>query len=96
MLAAVGPRQGRLSGPAGLTPRETEVLIRIATGASAKQVARILGITQKTAATHIERIYSKIDVTSRAAATRFAIQHGLLDPVPSAPVLHTNVRSFSR
>ena len=74
--------RGRMSGPAGLTPRETQVLVLIATGASARQVAHTLGIAPKTAATHVERIYAKIAVTSRAAATRFAIQHGLLDPVP--------------
>ncbi len=53
----------------------------IATGAATKQVASMLGIAPKTAATHIERIYAKIAVTKRAAATRFAIQHGLVDPV---------------
>jgi DNA-binding CsgD family transcriptional regulator len=83
VLGAVGHRPARrTSGPAGLTPRETQVLMLIATGASAKQVAYILGIAPKTAATHIERIYAKIAVTCRAAATRFAIQHGLVDLIP--------------
>lgn len=82
VLGAVGhrPRKGA-SGPAGLTRRESEVLVLIATGASTKQVGYILGITPKTAATHIERIYVKAGVSSRAAATRFAIQHGLVDPL---------------
>ena len=80
VLSAVSRRSRRDSGPAGLTPRETQVLVLIATGASAKQVAHMLGIAPKTAATHIERIYAKIAVTSRAAATRFAIHHGLIDP----------------
>ena len=79
VLTAVGRRSRRVSGPAGLTPRETQVLVLIATGASAKQVAHMLGIAPKTAATHIEHIYTKIAVTSRAAATRFAIRHGLVD-----------------
>ncbi|MCZ2860711.1 helix-turn-helix transcriptional regulator [Blastococcus sp. VKM Ac-2987] len=81
VLSAVSRRSRRVSGPAGLTPRETEVLVLIGTGASAKQVARMLGSSPKTAATHIERTYAKIAVTSRAAATRFAIHHGLIDPV---------------
>lgn len=81
VLSAVSRRSSRVSGPAGLTPRETQVLVLIATGASAKQAAHMLGITPKTAATHIERIYAKTAVTSRAAATRFAIHHGLIDPV---------------
>lgn len=81
VLSAVSRRSRRNSGSAGLTPRETQVLVLIATGASAKQVARMLGIAPKTVETHIERIYAKIAVTSRAAATRFAIHHGLIEPV---------------
>lgn len=53
----------------------------IATGASAKQVAYVLGIAPKTAATHIERIYVKCDVSSRSGATHLAIAHGLVEPL---------------
>ena len=53
----------------------------IATGASAKQVAYVLGIAPKTASAHIERIYVKCGVSSRSDATRFAIAHGLVKPV---------------
>ncbi len=81
VLGAVGHRPGRRSGPAGLTPREVEVLVLIATGASAKQVAYALGIAPKTASAHIERIYVKCAVSSRSDATRFAIAHGLVNPV---------------
>ena len=81
VLGAVGHRPGRQRGPAGLTPREVEVLVLIATGASAKQVAYVLGIAAKTASTHIERIYVKCGVSSRSDATRFAIAHGLVNPV---------------
>jgi DNA-binding CsgD family transcriptional regulator len=81
VLGAVGHRPQRQQGPAGLTQREVEVLVLIATGASAKQVAYALGITPKTAATHIERIYTKIGVSTRSDATRFAIAHGLVNPV---------------
>ncbi len=80
VLTATGattPR--RRSGPAGLTPREVEVLVLIARGASTRQVARALGISAKTAGTHIERIYSKTGASTRSTATLFAIQHGLLD-----------------
>lgn len=80
VLAAAGQRQGkRRSGPAGLTGREVEVLILIARGASNRQVAAVLGITAKTAGTHIERIYSKIGASTRSTATLFAMQHGLLE-----------------
>lgn len=81
VLGAVGHRPSRPSGPAGLTPREVEVLVLIATGASAKQVGYVLGITPKTAATHIERIYTKCGVSTRSDATRFAIAQGLVTPV---------------
>ena len=80
VLAAAGQSQGkRRSGPAGLTPREVEVLILIARGASNRQAAQALGITAKTAGTHIERIYTKTGASTRSTATLFAMQHGLLD-----------------
>jgi DNA-binding CsgD family transcriptional regulator/mannose-6-phosphate isomerase-like protein (cupin superfamily) len=84
VLGAVGHRPRRGRGPAGLTRREVEVLVLIATGASAKQVAYALGITPKTAATHIERIYMKIGVSTRSDATRFAIARGLVNPIAPA------------
>ncbi len=80
VLSAAGQSQGkRRSGPAGLTPREVEVLTLIARGASNRQVAQALGISAKTAGTHIERIYSKIGASTRSTATLFAMQQGLLD-----------------
>jgi HD-GYP domain-containing protein (c-di-GMP phosphodiesterase class II) len=80
VLAAAGQRRPkRAVGPAGLTPREIEVLTLIARGASNRQVAQALGITAKTAGTHIERIYVKIGASTRSTATLFAMQHGLLD-----------------
>jgi len=79
VLAAAGePRGKRRMGPSGLTPREIEVLILIARGASTRQVAQQLTIAPKTAETHIERIYTKTGATTRSTATLFALQHGLL------------------
>jgi HD-GYP domain-containing protein (c-di-GMP phosphodiesterase class II) len=79
VLTAAGQRAKRRAGPAGLSPREIEVLTLIARGASTRQAARTLGITAKTAETHIERIYTKTGASTRATATLFAMQHGLLD-----------------
>jgi HD-GYP domain-containing protein (c-di-GMP phosphodiesterase class II) len=80
VLAAAGQPHGkRRSGPAGLTPREIEVLALIARGATTRQVAQRLEITPKTAETHIERIYSKTGVSTRSTATLFAMQHGLIE-----------------
>ena len=80
VLAAAGQRRAkRRAGPAGLTPREIEVLTLIARGASTRQTARSLGITVKTAETHIERIYTKTGASTRSTATLFAMRQGLLD-----------------
>ena len=80
VLSAAGQSHGkRRTGPAGLTPREIEVLTLIARGASTRQVAQRLEITPKTAETHIERIYAKTGASTRSTATLFAMQHGLLD-----------------
>ena len=82
VLAAAGQSHGkRRTGPAGLTPREVEVLTLIARGASNRQVAQALGITANTAGTHIERIYTKTGASTRSTATLFAMQHGLLNTV---------------
>jgi DNA-binding CsgD family transcriptional regulator len=71
-------RSGAPAAPAGLTPREVEVLVLVARGASTREVARALNIAPKTAGNHIERIYTKIGASSRATATLFALQHGML------------------
>ena len=65
--------------PAGLTARELEVLLLVARGASSRDVADQLTIADKTARNHIERIYSKLDVSTRAEASLYAMRHGLID-----------------
>jgi DNA-binding CsgD family transcriptional regulator len=79
VLGAAGHRVSRRrEGPAGLTAREVEVLILLARGLSNKEIARQLVISPKTAGNHIEHIYAKIDASTRAKASMFAMQHGLL------------------
>jgi DNA-binding CsgD family transcriptional regulator len=79
VLGSAGHRPRRTpGGPAGLTPREGEVLVLLARAASTRQIARELGIAPKTAGNHIERIYTKIGASTRAGAALFAMQHGLL------------------
>lgn len=73
-----GPARRRV-GPAGLTSREREVLALIARGATTRLVAQTLGTSTKPAGTHIERSYAKTGASTRATATLFALQHGLLD-----------------
>ncbi len=78
VLAAAGQRVVRREGPSGLTPREVEVLRLLSRGLSNKQVAEQLVISPKTVGNHVEHIYSKIGASSRASASLFAMQHGLL------------------
>jgi len=73
-------RPARVARPAGLTEREVEVLRLIARGHANKAVAATLGISPKTVGHHIEHIYAKAGVTTRAGATLFAMEHGLLSP----------------
>ena len=77
VLEAAGQRAPRLDRPAGLTDREAEVVAMLARGLQTKQVARALGISVKTA-DHRPDAYRKIGVSSRAAATLFAMEHGLV------------------
>jgi non-specific serine/threonine protein kinase len=63
--------------PAGLTPREVEVLGLVATGMTNAQVAEKLFLSPRTVQRHLNSIYRKIGVGSRTAATRFALEHGL-------------------
>ena len=80
MLAAAGEarRAAPVAHPAGLTDREVEVLRLIARGRANKQVASVLRISAKTVGRHIEHIYAKAGVSTRAGATLFAMENGLL------------------
>ena len=68
----------RRQGPAGLTQREIEVLRLLARGLPNRAIAERLVISPKTVANHVEHIYAKIGVSTRAGAGLFAMQHGLL------------------
>jgi HD-GYP domain-containing protein (c-di-GMP phosphodiesterase class II) len=79
VLGAAGHRVSRRrGGPAGLTAREVDVLRLLARGLSNREIAERLVISPKTVASHIEHIYVKIDASTRATASLFAMQHGLL------------------
>jgi HD-GYP domain-containing protein (c-di-GMP phosphodiesterase class II) len=81
LTAAGHPRAGarERSRPAGLTARELEVLLLIARGASSREIARALVIAEKTARNHIEHIYLKLGVSTRAEASLYAMRQGLVD-----------------
>src|SRR3954471_19862021 len=79
VLGAAGHRvTRRRAGPAGLTAREVDVLRLLSRGLSNKEIAQRLVISPKTVANHIEHIYAKIGASTRATASLFAMQHGLL------------------
>jgi predicted ATPase/DNA-binding CsgD family transcriptional regulator/Tfp pilus assembly protein PilF len=73
-----GSNSARLAHPAGLTARELEVLRLVAGGLTDAQVAERLTLSPRTVSSHLYSIYSKLGVTSRTAATRFALEHALL------------------
>jgi predicted ATPase/DNA-binding CsgD family transcriptional regulator len=65
--------------PGGLSRREVEVLRLVANGKTANAIATELFISKRTAEHHIDHIYTKIGVSNRAAATRWAVQHRLVE-----------------
>jgi len=72
------PAKLPLTDHAGLTARELEVLRKVAHGLTNEQVAQQLVISPRTVNTHLTSIYDKIGVTSRSAATRYALEHHLV------------------
>ena len=84
VLAAAGQRTARRrpAAPCGLTPREVQTLSLVACGLSIRQIARELSIAPKTADGHIQRIYAKTGVSTRAGASLFAMSHDLLPAQP--------------
>lgn len=80
VLAAEGLRRAQPAAPwpAGLTEREVEVLRLLAHGSTNRQIAAALWISPKTVGAHVEHIYTKADLSSRPAATVFAMEHDLL------------------
>jgi DNA-binding NarL/FixJ family response regulator len=63
---------------AGLSDREVEVLRLVARGLTNKEVAAKLEISPKTAGHHLQHVFEKLGVTTRAAATMIAVQRGLI------------------
>lgn len=85
VLVAAGQPREPVPRPAGLSERECAVLGLLARGLATKQVARQLGISPKTCDHHIQSVYSKVGVSTRAGATLFALEHGLVSPDASSP-----------
>jgi DNA-binding NarL/FixJ family response regulator len=87
--ASGSPGPARVSGSPGaspgngdLTPREAEVLRLIAAGASNREIARALFVSEATVKTHVNRIFAKTGSRDRVQAMRYAYSHGYADPAP--------------
>jgi DNA-binding NarL/FixJ family response regulator len=76
-LDALSPT-AQAGGPDHLTSREVEVLGLVATGRTNRAIAERLGISEKTVARHLSNIFTKLGLSTRAAATAYAYQHDLL------------------
>lgn len=76
-VAGAPPTDTRQGYPAGLTEREVDVLRLLAQGRTNREIAAALVITEKTAGHHVEHIYAKADVSTRAGVALFAMRHDL-------------------
>lgn len=79
VLQVAGAKPTEVTRPAGLTKREVEVLRLLARGRTLNEIAEQLVISPSTAHTHAAHIYEKAEVSTRAGAALFAMEHGLLD-----------------
>ena len=76
-LRAELEREQKRSRLESLTPRETEVLVRIADGHTNREIGDELGISPRTVETHRERVMAKLRIRTVAGLTRFVVEHGL-------------------
>lgn len=78
-LARISSMSGaeNTEAPTGLTAHEVEVLRLVAKGKTSRAIADELIVSEKTVASHLSHIFTKLDLTSRAAATAFAYENGL-------------------
>jgi DNA-binding NarL/FixJ family response regulator len=80
---SVGPpdARGEADDPFGLTDRERQVLVLVASGATNREIAAELFMAEKTASVHVSRILGKLGVRSRTEAAAVAHRQGLAEPV---------------
>lgn len=74
----VAPARATPPGLEHLTPRQIEVLRLVARGMTNAEIAEALFLSRRTVHAHLRSIFHKLEVGHRSAATRYAVQHGLL------------------
>jgi DNA-binding CsgD family transcriptional regulator/Tfp pilus assembly protein PilF len=79
VIAATARKASTPATRHGLTPRELEVLRQVREGCTNREIGERLYISERTARTHVQNILDKPDLSNRAAAAAYAVEHGLLD-----------------
>ena len=64
--------------PSKLSPREREIIAMLAHGASNKEIARVLGLSESTIKIHVQGILRKLNIAKRVQAAVYAVEHGLI------------------
>lgn len=77
-LARLASLRGNRQEPGGLTPRERQVLARLAAGETNRAIAAALEISERTVDRHVSNIFDKLGVASRTEAATHALRHGLI------------------
>jgi DNA-binding NarL/FixJ family response regulator len=76
----LAPKTGAGSGPdPGLSPREAEILKRVAAGRSNREIAKELWLSEHTVKYHLTNVYRKLGVSGRTDAARYAFEHAIAD-----------------
>ncbi len=76
-----GAGSASVSGAVEFSPREREVIVCLARGASNKEIARALDMAESTVKIHVQGILRKLNLSSRVQAAIYAVEHGLADTV---------------
>jgi DNA-binding NarL/FixJ family response regulator len=80
LMESLARPQGAEPAPEELTEREREVLALLAAGHSNKEIARLLGVTERTVKGHVGNVMGKLGAASRTQAVIYALRHGLTQP----------------
>jgi len=80
------PRNGErlTAGGPELTPRETTILMAVASGSTTKMISEELWLSEHTVKFHLTNIYRKLGVSNRSTAVRYAFENDLVHPTPLA------------